>query len=66
MITRLSAAEVTEAELIAAYQVEDRSIPHLRVNFVTSIDGAVTVDGQSKALSTDDDSELFGKLRMLF
>jgi riboflavin biosynthesis pyrimidine reductase len=65
VITRLSATEVTEAGLISAYQVEDRSIRHLRVNFVTSIDGAVTVDGQSKALSTDDDSELFGKLRML-
>jgi riboflavin biosynthesis pyrimidine reductase len=57
--------EVSAEEVIEAYQVEDRSVPHLRSNFVSSIDGAVEIDGQSKSLSDAADSELFGKLRML-
>ena len=58
-------ADLTEDEVIAAYQVDDRSVPHLRSNFVCSIDGAVEIDGQSKSLSNQADQELFGKLRML-
>ncbi|ADB34186.1 bifunctional deaminase-reductase domain protein [Kribbella flavida DSM 17836] len=58
-------SELTEAEVIAAYQVADRSVPHLRCNFVTSIDGAMEVEGKSKALSGAADQEIFGKLRML-
>lgn len=63
MIRQLS--ELTDAEVIAAYQVEDRSKAHLRSNFVSSIDGAVEIDGQSKSLSSKADQEIFGKLRML-
>ncbi|GAA1586115.1 pyrimidine reductase family protein [Kribbella sancticallisti] len=63
MIRQLS--DLTDAEVIEAYQVEDRSKPHLRSNFVASIDGAVEIGGQSKALSSPADQELFGKLRML-
>lgn len=63
MMHRLS--DLTAAEVLAAYQVEDRSVPHLRSNFVSSIDGAVEIDGMSKALSDKADQELFGKLRML-
>ncbi|WP_232828468.1 pyrimidine reductase family protein [Kribbella monticola] len=62
---RLTTAEITDDEVIQAYQVEDRSVPHLRSNFVTSLDGAVEIDGQSKSLTNPEDSELFGKLRML-
>jgi riboflavin biosynthesis pyrimidine reductase len=58
-------ADLTEDEVIAAYQVDDRSVSHLRSNFVCSIDGAVEIDGQSKSLSNKADQELFGKLRML-
>ncbi|MEV6281368.1 pyrimidine reductase family protein [Kribbella sp. NPDC051770] len=58
-------SELTEAEVLAAYQVEDRSVPHLRSNFVTTLDGAVEIDGKSKALSGASDQEVFGKLRML-
>ncbi|MGH8880778.1 MAG: dihydrofolate reductase family protein, partial [Stackebrandtia sp.] len=36
----------------------------LRVNFVSSADGAVEVDGDSKALSGDDDMRVFRILRM--
>jgi riboflavin biosynthesis pyrimidine reductase len=58
-------ADLSADAVIQAYQVEDRSVPHLRSNFVSSIDGAVEIDGQSKSLSGDADSELFAKLRML-
>jgi riboflavin biosynthesis pyrimidine reductase len=58
-------SDLSEAEVIAAYQVEDRSVPHLRSNFVTTLDGAVEIDGKSKALSGPADQEIFGKLRML-
>ena len=58
-------AELTEAEVVAAYEVPDRARPHLRVNFVASLDGAVEVEGVSKALSTPDDSTVFSLLRMI-
>ena len=58
-------SDLTDAEVLAAYQVDDRSVPHLRSNFVASIDGAVEIDGMSKAMSGTADQELFGKLRML-
>jgi riboflavin biosynthesis pyrimidine reductase len=58
-------AELSEADLVAAYDVADRTRPHVRANFVTSLDGAVEVDGVSKALSTDDDSRVFSLLRMI-
>ncbi len=40
-------SDLSEAEVIAAYQVEDRSVPHLRSNIVTTLDGAVEIDGKS-------------------
>jgi riboflavin biosynthesis pyrimidine reductase len=58
-------SDLSDAELLAIYQVEDRSVPHVRSNFVASVDGAVEIDGQSKALSDKHDQELFGKLRMI-
>jgi riboflavin biosynthesis pyrimidine reductase len=57
--------ELTAEELIAAYAVPDRSARRLRANFVTSIDGAVTLDGLSGGLSSKDDQNLLGLLRML-
>ena len=38
---------------------------HLRANFVSSLDGAVEIDGQSKALSSDSDSRVFSMIRRL-
>ena len=38
--------------------------PTLRVNFVASIDGAVTVDGKSGALGGPGDKQIFDMLRM--
>jgi riboflavin-specific deaminase-like protein len=53
-----------EAELIDLYP-RDRSQPALRVNFVTSLDGAVTRDGYSEGLSGSADKRVFGLLRMM-
>lgn len=39
--------------------------PHLRVNFVSSLDGAVTVHGYSAGLSGPADKRVFGVLRMM-
>jgi riboflavin-specific deaminase-like protein len=57
--------ELSDEELIAVYEVKDRSTPHLRANFVSSLDGAVEIDGQSKALSSDSDSRVFSMVRRL-
>jgi len=56
---------VTEAGLIERYAVADRSRPWLRLNFVTSVDGAVTLDGYSEGLSGVADKQVFGMLRMV-
>ncbi|MEU6074328.1 pyrimidine reductase family protein [Micromonospora sp. NPDC047074] len=52
-----------DAALTALYGRPDR--PHLRMNFVTSVDGAVSVDGYSAGLSGEPDKRVFGLLRML-
>ncbi|WP_349878274.1 pyrimidine reductase family protein [Micromonospora sp. HUAS YX12] len=54
---------LTDPQLIALYGRADR--PHLRVNFVASADGAVTLDGYSAGLSGEPDKRVFGLLRML-
>ncbi|GII20454.1 pyrimidine reductase family protein [Planosporangium mesophilum] len=43
----------------------DRSQNSLRVNFVTSLDGAVTLEGYSEGLSGPADKRVFALLRML-
>lgn len=50
-------------DIKAAYAVSVER--HVRVNFVSSADGAVTVDGKSKGLSSDADREVFHVLRAL-
>ncbi|HKT02235.1 MAG TPA: dihydrofolate reductase family protein, partial [Rugosimonospora sp.] len=39
-------------------------VPSLRVNFVTSVDGAVEVEGYSAGLGSPADKKVFGLLRM--
>ncbi|GGM27345.1 MULTISPECIES: pyrimidine reductase family protein [Micromonospora] len=56
-------AGLDDAELTALYGRADR--PHLRMNFVTSVDGAVSLDGYSAGLSGAPDKRVFGRLRML-
>lgn len=57
------AADLSDDDLPAAYAVPTRR--HLRVNFVTSADGAVAVDGVSGGLSSAADRRVFGVLRDL-
>ncbi|RKN26262.1 pyrimidine reductase family protein [Micromonospora musae] len=57
------AQALDDATLTALYGRADR--PHLRVNFVSSLDGAVSVDGYSAGLSGEPDKRVFGLLRML-
>jgi riboflavin biosynthesis pyrimidine reductase len=49
--------------LAALYAPPDRVTPRVRVNFVTSLDGAVTLDGYSEGLSGQADKRVFGILR---
>lgn len=72
MISRLwpDPQPLDDDALIAGYEVADRSRTHLRVNFVTSVDGAVEVEGFSAGLFSDGlardaDLKVFGMLRML-
>ncbi|MGV9212042.1 pyrimidine reductase family protein [Micromonospora sp. RB23] len=58
-----SAEPLDDAALTALYGRADR--PRLRVNFVSSLDGAVTVDGFSAGLSGEPDKRVFGLLRMV-
>ena len=54
----------TELDDEALTRCYDRSpAPTVRVNFVTSVDGAVEVDGYSKGLSGPADKRVFGILR---
>ncbi|MEU4589792.1 pyrimidine reductase family protein [Micromonospora aurantiaca (nom. illeg.)] len=54
---------LTDPQLTALYG--RTAGPHLRVNFVASADGAVTLDGYSAGLSGEPDKRVFGLLRML-
>jgi riboflavin biosynthesis pyrimidine reductase len=56
-------SELDEAGLIDAYRVPDGR--HLRVNFIASLDGAVTVDGRSEGLGSPGDRRIFQALRAL-
>lgn len=56
---------LTDGELIEAYAT-DRSRPCLRLNFVSSVDGAATAaDGYSEGLSGAADKRVFNLLRMM-
>lgn len=58
-------ATLDRAEVIARYLVADRSVPRLRVNFISSLDGAATRDGRSGGLGNADDKLVFDTLRLL-
>jgi riboflavin biosynthesis pyrimidine reductase len=47
------------------YAVAAPGVRQVRVNFVTSLDGAIEVDGRSNALSSEADKEVFRTLRGL-
>lgn len=54
-----------EVDLETAYSLRPRTGSHLRVNFVASVDGVVTVGGVSGPLSSPDDHRVFSLLRGL-
>lgn len=56
-------ADLDDAGLIDAYRVPAGR--HLRVNFIASLDGAVTVDGRSEGLGSPGDRRIFQVLRSL-
>ncbi|MEU7976062.1 pyrimidine reductase family protein [Micromonospora sp. NPDC049089] len=58
-----STQPLDDSALTALYGRADE--PRLRVNFVASLDGAVTVDGYSAGLSGEPDKRVFGLLRMV-
>ncbi|MCD2444273.1 pyrimidine reductase family protein [Agromyces sp. SYSU K20354] len=58
-------AGLAREELLAAYAIEDRATPRVRMNFVMSLDGAVTLDGRSGGLGNADDRRIMGVLRAL-
>ncbi|MCO1660939.1 pyrimidine reductase family protein [Pseudonocardia humida] len=59
-------AHLDDAELAAHYAYPDGlAAPYVRVNFVSSADGAVTLDGHSSGLGGPADRRVFGRLREL-
>ena len=61
-----SVLDLDDAALAAHYAwPETRAVPYVRVNFVSSLDGAVTVDGRSGGLGNAADKKVFHLLREL-
>ncbi|MGH3824392.1 MAG: pyrimidine reductase family protein [Pseudonocardiaceae bacterium] len=58
-------AELDETAVIDLYNPIRRTARVVRVNFVSSLDGACTVDGRSRGLSDAADKRVFDILRML-
>lgn len=56
-----SHAELTEEEVLAAYLPEPRDL--VRANMVTTVDGASTLRGLSRGISTEADKQLFQVMR---
>ncbi|WP_203230917.1 dihydrofolate reductase family protein, partial [Agromyces humi] len=55
----------TRDELLEAYAIADRDVPAVRMNFVTSLDGAVTLEGRSGGLGDEHDRLAMQVLRTL-
>ena len=58
-------AAPTRDDLFEAYALADRFMPRVRMNFVMSLDGAVTVDGRSGGLGDPSDKLAMQVLRAL-
>lgn len=52
-------------DVLDRYTVADRTRPHLRMNFISSLDGSATQGGLSGGLNNADDKLVFDTLRML-
>ncbi len=58
-------APVDRDELLEAYAIADRATPRVRMNFVMSLDGAVTLEGRSGGLGDESDRLAMQVLRSL-
>jgi riboflavin biosynthesis pyrimidine reductase len=58
-------AAVDRETLLAAYALPDRATPRVRMNFVMSLDGAVTLEGRSGGLGDESDRVAMQVLRTL-
>jgi riboflavin biosynthesis pyrimidine reductase len=58
-------AAVDRETLLAAYAIPDRATPRVRMNFVMSLDGAVTLEGRSAGLGDESDRVAMQVLRTL-
>jgi len=66
LIPTVPAAGGEPVDLATRYAYpDDLAAPHVRVNFVSSTDGAVTVNGRSGGLGNAADRQVFGILREL-
>ncbi len=59
------AERLDDEQLIAGYAVDDRSRRSVRMNFISSIDGAATAAGLTAGLSSPADKRVFDILRRL-
>jgi riboflavin biosynthesis pyrimidine reductase len=64
-VSGAGAIGVDRGQLLAAYAVAERAVPRLRMNFVMSLDGAVTLDGRSGGLGDAADRLAMGVMRTL-
>lgn len=55
----------TDAELLSAYALPNRAQARVRANFVSSLDGSVTVGGRSGGLGNAEDQRLMTVLRTM-
>jgi riboflavin biosynthesis pyrimidine reductase len=55
----------TREQLLEAYAIDDRGTPRVRMNFVMSLDGAVTLEGSSGGLGDEHDRLAMQVLRTL-
>ena len=60
-----SSDELTDEQLLELYAPADRSVPRLRANFISSVDGSATAGGLSGALGAPADKRVFDLLRQL-
>ena len=60
-----SADSLSEAQLRQLYAYPEEGQPWLRINFVATLDGAISVDGRSGPLGGPDDRLVFNTLRGL-
>jgi riboflavin biosynthesis pyrimidine reductase len=58
-------AQLTRDELLEAYALADRESPRVRMNFVMSLDGAVTIEGRSGGLGDASDRLAMQVMRTL-